>query len=301
MQLSLSHDPKRFLADAAALLSGDPFSTSVIATNARRRADRGEPGHEDDLWLIVTDAHGVVGVAMHTPPHNLFLSRMPQTAAQLLADELHQTGRELPGVTGTSEAASTYAERWAQLTGAGVTQLAAMRMYRLQTLKPPTGVRGVATLATDPPDTQLLVRWLQAFHEEALKGDPPQDWQALAQRRIAAGEVQLWRAPQAGANGGESDYDDETVSLAAVSAPAAGVARVGPVYTPPAHRRHGYGAAVTAAASAAALAAGAEHVVLYTDLANPTSNAIYQAIGYRPDHDAQQLAFITAPPKPFSH
>ncbi len=297
MQVHASHDPKHFLADAAPLLSGDPFSTSVIATNAQRRTDAPDtpgPGHEDDLWLIVTDAHGVLGVAMHTPPHNLFLSRMPQTAAQLLADELHQTGRELPGVTGASEVASTYAECWAALTGAGVTQLAAMRMYRLQTLKPPTGVQGTATSASDPADLSLVTRWLEEFHAEALEGDPPQDWQALAQRRIAAGEVHLWRAPQA-------DDHDETVALAAVSASAAGVARIGPVYTPPAHRRHGHGAAVTAAASAAALAAGAEHVVLYTDLANPTSNSIYQAIGYRPDHDAQQLAFITAPPKPFSH
>lgn len=79
--------------------------------------------------------------------------------------------------------------------------------------------------------------------------------------------------------------------MAAVTAPANGVARVGPVYTPPAHRRRGHGSAVTAAATAAAISEGAEDVVLYTDLANPTSNAIYQAIGYRPDHDAEERAF----------
>jgi predicted GNAT family acetyltransferase len=63
------------------------------------------------------------------------------------------------------------------------------------------------------------------------------------------------------------------------------------VYTPSASRRRGYGAAVTAAASVAALAAGAEQVALYTDLANPTSNSVYQAIGYRPDHDAEERSF----------
>ncbi len=85
--------------------------------------------------------------------------------------------------------------------------------------------------------------------------------------------------------------EDAFVSLAAVSAPAAGVARVGPVYTPPRHRGQAYGAAVTATATAAALSAGAEHVVLYTDLGNPTSNSIYQSIGYRADHDAEERAF----------
>jgi predicted GNAT family acetyltransferase len=81
------------------------------------------------------------------------------------------------------------------------------------------------------------------------------------------------------------------MAVAGVSPAAAGVARVGPVYTPPAARGRGYGSAVTATASQAAIDAGASHVVLYTDLSNPTSNAIYQAIGYRPDHDADEVAF----------
>jgi RimJ/RimL family protein N-acetyltransferase len=61
--------------------------------------------------------------------------------------------------------------------------------------------------------------------------------------------------------------------------------------TPPEARRRGYGTAVSAAATAAAMAGGAEHVALSTDLANPTSNSIYQAIGYRPDHDADERSF----------
>src|SRR5262249_55453638 len=52
-----------------------------------------------------------------------------------------------------------------------------------------------------------------------------------------------------------------------------------------AHRRRGYGAAITTAASRAALAAGAATVVLYTDLANPTSNALYHRLGFRPVQD----------------
>jgi predicted GNAT family acetyltransferase len=71
----------------------------------------------------------------------------------------------------------------------------------------------------------------------------------------------------------------------------AGAARVQAVYTPAGHRRRGYGAAVTAAATERALAAGAEHVVLFTDLANPTSNGVYRRIGYRPVEDRLLLAF----------
>jgi hypothetical protein len=67
--------------------------------------------------------------------------------------------------------------------------------------------------------------------------------------------------------------------------------RIGPVYTPPDRRRRGYGSAVTAAVSAAELAAGRQFCFLYTDLANPTSNKIYMDIGYEPVCDAVDYAF----------
>ena len=108
---------------------------------------------------------------------------------------------------------------------------------------------------------------------------PAKDWVTLANQRVAAGQFQLW------------EHDDQVVSMAGFSEPVAGVARVGPVYTPPAHRNRGYGTAVTATASAAALSGGATHIVLYTDLSNPTSNAIYQTIGYHPHHDAEERTF----------
>jgi predicted GNAT family acetyltransferase len=153
-----------------------------------------------------------------------------------------------------------------------------MRMYRLGQLRRPQLVPGAAA-AAGAPDVELVTRWIAAFHDEAVPNAPVEDWSAIAERLIAAGQIHLWR--DAG----------RTVSLAGVSAPAAGVARIGPVYTPRAARRHGYGAAVTAEATAAAISAGAKHVILYTDLANPTSNAMYQTIGYRPDHNAEERRF----------
>jgi predicted GNAT family acetyltransferase len=105
------------------------------------------------------------------------------------------------------------------------------------------------------------------------------DYQSVAVTRVAAGEVELWWS------GGEP------VSMAAVSAPAAGVSRIGPVYTPPAMRRRGFASAVTAAAAGLAQAGGAREIVLYADLSNQTANAIYQAIGFCPDHHALELRF----------
>lgn len=152
-------------------------------------------------------------------------------------------------------------------------------MYSLGQLQRPTGVPGVGVQAVSPTDVELVAQWFDEFHQEAVRQSPVREWRAEAERRVCAGGVHLWL------------HGDVPVALAAVSEAAVGVCRVGPVYTPPAQRRRGVGAAVTAEASAAALAGGAGRVALYTDLANPTSNSIYQAIGYGADHDADERVF----------
>jgi predicted GNAT family acetyltransferase len=58
------------------------------------------------------------------------------------------------------------------------------------------------------------------------------------------------------------------------------VTRISGVWTPRELRGHGYASAVVAALSIDRQDAG-EACMLYTDLANPTFNAIYRALGYR--------------------
>jgi RimJ/RimL family protein N-acetyltransferase len=270
------------LAAAEPFLGWDPFSTNVIAVVAGRIVAGQEPGSDANLWATITDGQGrVVGVAMHTPPHHVFVSRMPSEAAAALAHTLADIRRVVPGVNGALESTLPFATAWLAATGQDSTLVTATRLYRLGTLAPPLNIAGHGLIAATPQQVDLMAAWMAAFHDEAQAEAPVLDWHAVAQRRVAAGQVHLWQDAEA------------VVSLAGVSAPAGGVARVGPVYTPPALRRRGYGTAVTAHATASALAAaGAEHVVLYTDLANPTSNAIYQKIGFVADHDAEERAFL---------
>jgi hypothetical protein len=81
------------------------------------------------------------------------------------------------------------------------------------------------------------------------------------------------------------------VSLAGWGGPTPNGIRIGPVYTPPEHRRRGYGSAVTAAASERNLDRGCRFCFLYTDLANPTSNRIYMDLGYEPVGDSAEYRF----------
>jgi predicted GNAT family acetyltransferase len=280
VKVEVHRDPRDFLRASGEFLSEDPWSSSVVASVAERMAVGAEPGSGEDIFISVEDEGLVVGVAMHTPPHALFLSRMPAVAAEGLAQDLARRGRQLPGVNGAQDSTSAFARAWFQLTGGRSRLVRALRLYRLHALAAPRAAAGHPAAARAPEDIELVSRWLREFHDEATPQAPPLDWSAVARRRLAGGDVQLWW------DGGLE------VAMACFSRTAAAVSRVGPVYTPPQFRRRGYGAAVTAAAARAALLAGSRDVVLYTDLANPTSNSIYVAIGFRPDHDAQELRFI---------
>jgi predicted GNAT family acetyltransferase len=280
MRISAHTGAERFLDQAGPFLKSDPFSTNVVAVVATRIASGAVPGSDDHLWLTVEgDGGQIIGVAMHTPPHNMFLSRMPRDAARALAEEISNTGRNLPGVNGALESTRAFATAWDGLTGRSSSVVTAMRMYRLVDLVWPEPVSGQARRAETPRDLDMVAAWFAAFRDEAQPDAPVDDWTAMAERRMKGGELHLWHA------------EGVAVALAGVSEAAVGVARVGPVYTPPRWRRNGYGSSITAVATATALGAGAQHVVLYTDLANPTSNSIYQAMGYRPDHDAEERSF----------
>jgi predicted GNAT family acetyltransferase len=219
----------------------------------------------------------VTAALLHTPPFPVLLTRLPAHAAGGLAEELAGRGRQLAGVNAEQGDARAFAAAWSGLTGAGWREFRRSRLFRLEQITPPDPFPpGAARIAT-AADRRLLESWLAAFRQELADLGGPGT--GMIEDRISHGGLTLWEAGGA------------PVSLAGCSRPAEGVIRLGPVYTPPEHRGRGYGGAVTAAVSRAALAAGAADVVLFTDLANPTSNALYHRLGYRPVEDRLVLQF----------
>ena len=215
---------------------------------------------------------------MHTPPHRLWLSQMPAEAAVEVAAAMAERSAPgaLPGLAGDRGTVAAAAQRWLALRPAEVlSETRAVRMYELGTLSTPAGAPGRARLAAEA-DGPLLRAWQRAF---AVEVDQP------------AGDVEAATSGRLGGHGALLAWELEgaVVSMAGHTAQVAGMVRVGPVYTPPQMRGRGFGSAVTAAATQHALVAGAQRVVLFTDLANPTSNSIYQQIGYRPGPDFVEL------------
>ena len=131
---------------------------------------------------------------------------------------------------------------------------------------PPSGTARIAGAA----DAAVAGSWFSAFSAETGQEDAAEE---IVRDRLDAGQLMLW------------EVSGEPVSLAGMTDVIAGVARVGPVYTPPGRRGRGYAAGVTAAVSELALARGASSVILFTDLANPTSNSLYRRLGYEPVED----------------
>jgi len=252
-----------------------PAFASVLATNLdQSRHGHGLPSH----WFLIRDGDEPLGAAMYTSSFPLFVTPLPdpETAMPLLAEAVDRAGLTPPGMHGPRAAVEAFGRAWRQQTGLQAHPAGSDRLYEIETA-PPLPANGTARLATEA-DLALASRWTGEFQSEALPGEIA-DAERVVRRRLALGRLLLW------------EDRGEIVSMAGISRPIAGMARIGGVYTPKANRGKGFGSAVTIAATRQGFADGAERCILYADLSNPTSNRIYQVIGYRPVGDSAKLTF----------
>jgi hypothetical protein len=274
---------EEFVAEAGEFLRAERARNTVLLTvteTVRARPDRyREAGQAVPVfgWWSLPGA-GVSAAFLQTPPFPALLTGMTDEAAAALALELADAGRAISGVNATPEAGQAFAAAWRDRRGVAGSVHSRQRLFRLGDLAWPSPMpAGEARLAT-AADRDLLITWFGAFAAET--GIEEQGDQAPAvDDRLGYQGITVWEA------GGIP------VSLASVSRSVAGMVRVGPVYTPLELRGQGYAGAATAAVSQAALEAGTAEVLLFTDLANPTSNALYQRLGYRPVEDRVLLSF----------
>lgn len=225
----------------------------------------------DDGALVAALAGGrVVATAIWTPPWNVILSEVDdEQAIEALADAL--AGDDLGGVSGPVEHAEALARAWVDRTGATYVAEMRQRSYALETVVPPVGVPGRLRLVREN-DRNVMTEWMTSFDTEAMGSEAGRrDMKPLVDELLEASNRTgyIWE-------------DDAPASMCQASGATPHGIRIGAVYTPPQQRRRGYASALVAAVSQAELDKGRRWCFLFTDLANPTSNRIYQAIGYRP-------------------
>jgi hypothetical protein len=206
-----------------------------------------------------------------TPPHRVTVALTNSyDALRAIVRDVHDFRPDTPGVSGPAPVSQRFAEMWSELTGRPFHRHIAERVYRLDTVTPPTNVSGQMRRVTDA-DRDLLTTWIYDFRREALG----EDNRALAERTV---HNMLTLPPEY--RGTFLWEDPHPVSLVSYGGPTPNSMRLGPVYTPKAFRGRGYASACTAAVSQYLLDSGRKFVTLFTDLGNPTSNKIYMQIGY---------------------
>ncbi|MEV4345457.1 GNAT family N-acetyltransferase [Actinoplanes sp. NPDC049596] len=271
----LTDDIDEFATAAGAFLTSRPVEHTVFLTviDALRRRGPRAYGPSDPLFgYWRTESGAVDGVLLRTPPHPMMLSAAPTDAVAAAATDVPPT----PAVNLLAGAERVFAAAWQRRTGQTASVARRTRLYRLAALADPSPP-GQARLAT-ADDRPLLIAWQKAFYEE-IGEEGFGDAGAAIDDRVAYGGLLIW------------EDEGRPVSMAIRSRLDSGMVRVAIVYTPPAHRGHGYAAGATVAATRSALDTGAGEVVLNTDLANPISNRLYQRLGYRPVEDRVILEF----------
>lgn len=266
-------------------VSPTEFCASVVPALMEREAENGLPfgialrlaQHPDtssDALLLAIESAGavdgassVVGAAVWMPPHDVVATRLPPGAAELVAERCLRARQPVTGASGPEGTGLELAEHLARHSGAEVMVRKRQFVYELSKLEAVTLVNGAmrpATLA----DLPLVADWYSRFVREAdvLHPSACEDW---ARASITSGSAFLWQDER------------EVRSLACLSRETPNGRTIGPVYTPPLGRRRGYATSLVSELARHVLASGKRFAVLFTDAENPTSNHIYQAIGFR--------------------
>jgi len=271
MTVRWTNDVAEYLDRVESFLCASPVEHNVLLTSAHRCV--AEPVTRA-LWLWVESEARVVAAGQLVPPWQLYVSLGSYSAMSDLSTALHGLRPELSGVGGMRTEAEAFAHRWRELTGRAAVSAMAQGVYVADEVRHPVGVPGRLRLA-EVVEAPLVQAWSIGFSAEVGSDHAPrQDVRPW----IEQGQVFMWEVAGQG------------VSVAKANPGYGGVSRVSLVYTPPEHRRLGYAGACVAGVTGVQLEAGLR-CMLYTDLANPTSNGVYQRVGYRQVCEAVNLSF----------
>jgi len=236
-------------------------------------------GSDPPLMAAAEEGGEVKAVALMTPPHNLILSwTADDSALDAIAHYLHARSIAIPGVNSSAEIARRFALKWSELSGRTFRMQMAHCIYQLSRV---TNQARAAGRLREPSqsDEALMRKWRAAFSIDAEHMDAEEAARQAGLPMPKSRRLMLW------------EVEGSAVSMAGYAGPTPNGIRVAWVYTPPANRGKGFAGACVAALSQKLLDEGRKFCFLYTDLANPVSNHVYQKIGYEPVTDASVYSF----------
>jgi RimJ/RimL family protein N-acetyltransferase len=273
-------DAASFLATAGPMLEADLLLNQTPLGVARQIVAEPSRWPDPRLYTVHGDDGAVLGTVLQTPPWLPHVSDMPLPALVFAAGRFADAHRDAGGVFGSEEAAIAFAAvLLTRRDGVSSVDVERMGLFELTAVaevpRPPGRFRRAR-----PSDAPLLQRWIEAFTAEAVPHEPPPGPTA-GERAIARGGVRFW------------EVEGDSVAYANFGRDLGTHVSIGPVFTPPERRGRGFATGLVAEMSAAALAEGRVGCTLFTDLANPTSNRIYERIGYVRVGTMRRIGFVT--------
>ncbi len=280
MKLNRFQDTREFFDRAREYLLEKELIHSLLLRVAKRLADNPQYSPENSPYLaIVENNDRVVAVALRTPPRNLILSQVKDlTALEKIAEDVYKNNPEIPGVTGLKKETEIFVKIWKYLTGRDCQISMKLRIHKLEKVRSIANAKGHLALANQE-NRDILLDWAEKFYREAT-GTVPVNINKEVDRYLKEKNVYFWQD------------NKQFVSFVNASRSTLNSADIGPVYTPPEYRRKGYATAMVAELSQKLLDRGFKYCLLFTDLANPTSNNIYRQIGYEPVSDWNEYSFL---------
>jgi uncharacterized protein len=237
-------------------------------------------------WATIEDAsaaqdgaagdESLVGCAFRTPPHQVGVTELPAAAVEPLVTSLRASYLNLPGVSGPEATATAFAIAWTRSFGGRWWIEHRQRLHSLERVIFPTAPAPGMLRAALAPDVPVARAWMAGFIRDTGVRHVTAD---SAARLIEEGRLHFW-------------MDGEPRCMVGAVRDTPNTTGVAAVYTPPAFRNRGYASIAVATLSQQLLDAGRRSCFLYTDLANPVSNAVYRRVGYEPIDDVVEITIL---------
>jgi RimJ/RimL family protein N-acetyltransferase len=268
VRVEVIEDIDAFAAAAGDLLASDEANHTVLLSalqGARQARVRGEPLPDGWFSAVVIDGNQVVAAGRCWRRKWLMTTGSTEALRTLGHWAAHRGNYS--GIVGPEDSVRAFE------AGGGLAARTHLELPLMRLDGQPVQSHAVAgTLrAASLDDLELLLDWNEAFRVEARIDLTTEQVAADVERKTRIGTQYLWLDPA-----------DRPVGMIGGQTIAPSGARIGPVYTPPSLRGRGVGGAMVASLTQRLQDAGARCVFLFTDAANPTSNALYQRIGFVP-------------------
>lgn len=269
IKIEIAKGVDSFLEKTQSLLSQREAEYSLqLGLCVLRKANPKNP--DDYVYITVSKDGHLVGAAVLTE-RALIVSALEEPLVVELVRFLKEKNINFSGVVGPAITSEALIRIFGKLSNQKFRLNMGQKIYALTEVTFPENVEGQLSLAKDF-HKDLVGQWLYEFSCESLPNEKTtlEKTLELADGKIKKGEVYLWL-----------DQGGNPVSMNLVGRPTENGISVSGVYTPKNLRKRGYASGVVAGASQKMLDSGKQFCVLYTDVANPTSNKIYQQIGYK--------------------